>query len=50
MEPSTCFTVDALQAVVIEILQAAGVSTLQAAALARVIVAGERDACKSHGI
>src|ERR1044072_3525805 len=28
----------------------AGLNTVQAAALARVIVAGERDACKSHGI
>lgn len=32
------------------ILARAGFSALQAGALARAIVAGERDACKSHGI
>jgi LDH2 family malate/lactate/ureidoglycolate dehydrogenase len=32
------------------ILRRAGLNEVQAGALARVIVAGERDACKSHGI
>ncbi|MBL8575592.1 MAG: Ldh family oxidoreductase [Mesorhizobium sp.] len=32
------------------ILEKGGLSVTQAAAVARVIVAGERDACKSHGI
>lgn len=32
------------------IFLAAGVSTLQAGPIARVIVAGERDGCKSHGV
>ena len=32
------------------ILRRAGLNAAQAGALARVIVAGERDACKSHGI
>lgn len=41
---------DDLTAMVIRIFQGAGLSPLNAAALARVIVAGEGDACKSHGI
>lgn len=44
------FTVEALQSLVLAILHKAGVCTLQASALARVIVAAERDACKSHGV
>lgn len=33
-----------------DIFRKAGLNSIQAGALARVIVAGERDACKSHGI
>lgn len=43
-------SVDALAELVDEILQKAGLSALHAGALMRVIVAGERDACKSHGV
>lgn len=43
-------TVDALHARVEAILRKAGLNAAQAGAVARVIVAGERDACKSHGI
>lgn len=43
-------TVEALQARVEAILLNAGLNAVQAGAVARVIVAGERDACKSHGI
>jgi LDH2 family malate/lactate/ureidoglycolate dehydrogenase len=39
-----------LHARVQAIFQRAGMNDVQAAALARVITAGERDACKSHGI
>ena len=42
--------VDVLARLVETIFLRAGVSAAQAAPLARVIVAGERDACKSHGI
>lgn len=41
---------DELSGVVIRIFEGAGLSPLNASALARVIVAGEGDACKSHGI
>ncbi|NLR98174.1 Ldh family oxidoreductase [Rhizobium sp. P38BS-XIX] len=41
---------DALHSRVVAILTKAGFHAAQAAAIARVIVAGERDACKSHGI
>ena len=44
------FSIDALQTLTLAILHKAGVSTIQADALARVIVAAERDACKSHGV
>lgn len=44
------FTIEALQARVRAILLRAGLNEMQADALGRVIVAGERDACKSHGI
>lgn len=50
MDTTTCFTIEALQAKVLAILHKARVSPRQAEALARVIVAGERDACKSHGV
>lgn len=43
-------SIAALQAQVEAIFQRAGMNAVQAAALARVIVAGERDACTSHGI
>lgn len=43
-------TIAALQARVRAILSRAGMGALQADALARIITAGERDACKSHGI
>ncbi|MFG6583462.1 Ldh family oxidoreductase [Sulfitobacter sp. 1A12779] len=46
----TTLSHDDLTAMVIRIFQGAGLSPLNAAALARVIVAGEGDACKSHGI
>lgn len=42
--------VDALARLVESIFVRAGVSAVQAGPLARVITAGERDACKSHGI
>jgi len=50
MNTSSPITIDVLQARVQAIFCAAGISTVQAAALTRVIVAAERDACKSHGI
>jgi LDH2 family malate/lactate/ureidoglycolate dehydrogenase len=50
MRQSAVLTTEALGRLVEEIFCNAGMSTLQAGALARVIVAGERDACKSHGI
>lgn len=43
-------SIDALERRVRAILERAGLNAAQAAALARVITAGERDACKSHGI
>ncbi|GGE88264.1 Ldh family oxidoreductase [Stappia taiwanensis] len=46
----TTLTLDELERLVGEILRKAGLSPLHADALTRVIVAGERDACKSHGI
>lgn len=46
----TTLALDELQRLVGEILRKAGLSPLHADALTRVIVAGERDACKSHGI
>lgn len=42
--------VEPLRARVEAILARHGLSALQAAALARVITAGERDACRSHGL
>lgn len=46
----TTMTVDALFDLVTEILQRGGLAQNHAKALGRVIVAGERDQCKSHGI
>jgi LDH2 family malate/lactate/ureidoglycolate dehydrogenase len=48
--PNSRTSVEALQQRVQAILTGAGFSPLQAIPVARVIVAGERDACKSHGL
>lgn len=50
MRGNVTLTVDALHERVEAILRQAGLNEIQAASVARVIVAGERDACKSHGI
>ena len=50
MTDTTAIAIEALQAKVEAIFLGAGASPTQAKPLARVIVAGERDACKSHGI
>ena len=50
MSETTTLTIAALQERVDTIFRKAGLNAIQAGALARVIVAGERDACKSHGI
>ncbi|MBO1326568.1 Ldh family oxidoreductase [Acetobacter sp. TBRC 12305] len=50
MSASTVMSISALYDRVEAILLKAGASPVQAGALARVITAGERDACKSHGI
>ncbi len=50
MSDAITLTSDALQDRVVAILSKAGFNAQQGAAIARVIVAGERDACKSHGI
>lgn len=50
MSGTTSLAVEALFERVEAIFARAGLNAIQAAALARVIVAGERDACKSHGI
>lgn len=47
---STTFPINTLLDRVTAIFLGAGLNQTQAAALARVIVAGERDACTSHGI
>ena len=47
---TTVLTIAELHRRVEAILRRAGLNAAQAGALARVIVAGERDACKSHGI
>ncbi|MFN7023212.1 MAG: Ldh family oxidoreductase [Pseudorhizobium sp.] len=49
MTPCT-LTISALHERVEAIFMKAGLNHVQAGGLARVIVAGERDACKSHGI
>ncbi len=48
--PAKTLTIAALQDLVARIFRRAGLSEAQAAAVARTITAGERDACKSHGI
>jgi len=50
MTQTITVTIAALQARMEAILAGAGLSGVQAAAVARVIVAGERDHCKSHGV
>jgi delta1-piperideine-2-carboxylate reductase len=50
MDQTRVVTIDVLMAQVLQIFTGAGFSLQQAQSLARVIVAGERDGCKSHGI
>jgi len=50
MSQRTMISVAQLEEMVVEIFTNAGLSPLQARTVAAVIVAGERDACKSHGI
>lgn len=50
MSGTTTLSIDRLDALVREIFHKAGMSAAHAGALARVIVAAERDGCKSHGI
>jgi LDH2 family malate/lactate/ureidoglycolate dehydrogenase len=50
MTQTTTLTIADLLERVEAIFRNAGLNEVQAGALARVIVAGERDACKSHGI
>ncbi|MCA0344354.1 MAG: Ldh family oxidoreductase, partial [Proteobacteria bacterium] len=50
MTQTSTLTIAALHERVEAIFRKAGLNAVQAGALARVIVAGERDACKSHGI
>lgn len=50
MTNGATFTVATLHERVEAILKKAGLNDVQAGAVARVIVAGERDHCKSHGI
>lgn len=46
----TVLTVEALRERIDAIFRKAGLNAVQAAAVARVIAAAERDACKSHGV
>ena len=50
MTGTSTLTIAALKERVEAIFLRAGLNAVQAGAIARVIVAGERDACKSHGI
>lgn len=50
MSQKTTLTINELQDRVEAIFRYAGLNAIQAGSLARVIVAAERDACKSHGI
>lgn len=50
MAQPTQVTIDQLTSTVTQIFQRAGLTDLQAQTVAATIVAGERDACKSHGI
>lgn len=47
---SQTFSIEELEGRVEAIFRRAGMNGAQAASLARVITAGERDACKSHGV
>lgn len=47
---NTTITIDALHERVDAIFRKAGLNPIQASAITRVIVAAERDACKSHGV
>ncbi|PZV36250.1 Ldh family oxidoreductase [Mesorhizobium kowhaii] len=47
---NTVLTIDALHKRIDAIFRKAGLNAIQASAIARVIVAAERDACKSHGV
>jgi len=48
--PDTTLTIDELTQLVTRIFLNAGVTPAQAGPVAQVIVAGERDGCKSHGV
>ena len=50
MSQSTTFTTDELGMIVRDIFLGAGLTPEQAGPVAEVIVAGERDNCKSHGV
>lgn len=50
VKEATFLSVAALTAIIEEIFCTAGLAPRQAAAVARTIAAGERDACKSHGV
>ena len=50
MTGTTTLTFEALKALIGEIFLKAGFSPLAAASVAATIAAGERDACKSHGV
>ena len=50
MSGTTTFTFDALKDLIADIFVKAGFSPLVAASVAGTIAAGERDACKSHGV
>ncbi|RIK84113.1 MAG: oxidoreductase [Hyphomicrobiales bacterium] len=50
MSQTTTLTFDALTALICEIFVKAGFSPRAAGSLAATIAAGERDACKSHGV
>lgn len=50
MQENIVLGIDELNAMVLEIFRRAGLSDLQARTVTEVIIAGERDGCKSHGI
>ncbi|AYG61647.1 Ldh family oxidoreductase [Rhizobium jaguaris] len=50
MNQKTTLTIDELQDRVETVFRNAGLNAIQSGSVARVIVAAERDACKSHGI
>lgn len=49
-QDSVSLTLDAVQALAERVLTTNGMSTSQAAAMARTLVAGQRDDCQSHGL